>query len=415
MKKLLAVAVVALVAVCAKAKTCTWTGAENGFWTNANNWAEGSVPGQYYLPDGSLTGGWFDEAIFGDDLTGAAVTTISFDGVYSISNLYAQGTSTRYTYGANADEFIPIQCWGSFVGSRYADSLVPTIACKLRLGVECTDVAYGSETVTIQTENPGEPLVIGPWGYRTKRSDITTGPKEPGLKLMGKGILQFDGAYNVGWGYYPQTTVTMSGGKMIVNVPLTFRTLNIKQYGSSTEQTTIYIGENGLISPASSYNCIAVQTNTRMYGPGSLKVLVSYQPSRGDGNGNYPGWFFSGFDVYSGCVFTLESPLSFGVWDGYATAKQLEEMKVRMVMGNSGTLRKKGFSYLEGEVKACNTAWDKVDSRYYSNATATFDVDAMGTRDNSVTGSLGCVDFLLGTMPCCAIPVRARRRTARSS
>ena len=109
MKKQLAVAVVASAVVCAKAETCTWTGAENGFWTNANNWAENKVPGQYYLPDGTLTGGWLDEAIFGDDLTGAAVTTISFDGVYSISNLYTQGTSTRYTYGANADEFIPIQ------------------------------------------------------------------------------------------------------------------------------------------------------------------------------------------------------------------------------------------------------------------------------------------------------------------
>ena len=387
----------ALAAMCAvTAQTCNWTGAENGFWTNANNWAEGRVPGQYYLPDGTLTGGWLDEAVFGDGLTGKAVTTISFDGVYSISNLYTQGSTTRYTYGANADEFIPIQCWGSFVGSRYADSHVPTIACKLRLGVECTDAAYGSETPTIQTENPNEPLVIGPWGYRTKRPDITTYPKEPGLNLVGKGILQFDGAYNTGWGNFPQTTVTMSGGKMIVNVPLSFRTLNLKRYASSTEPTTIYIGENGSISPASSYNCLSVQTNVRVYGPGTLKVLASYQTTRNDGYNNYPGWFFSGFDVNSGCVFTLESPISFGVWNGYATAAQLEEMKVRMVLGNPGTFVKRGYGELEGEVMACCKSWDRTNLRYVAAATGTFDVDAMGTSDNSVTGSLGCVDFLLG-------------------
>ena len=388
-----ALVVVALAAMGAvTAETCTWTGAENGFWTNANNWAEGRVPGQYYLPDGTLTGGWLDEAVFGDGLTGKAVTTISFDGVYSISNLYTQGSTTRYTYGANADEFIPIQCWGSFVGSRYADSHVPTIACKLRLGVECTDAEYASESPTIQTENPNEPLVIGPWGYRTKRPDITTIPKEPGLNLVGKGILQFDGAYDTGWGSSPQTTVTMSGGKMIVNVPLTFRTLHLKRYASSAEPTTIYIGENGSISPASSYNCLSVQTNVRMYGPGMLKVLASYQPKRDDGYENYPGWFFSGFDVNSGCVFTLESPISFGVWNGYATAEQLEEMKLRLVLGNPGTFIKRGYGELEGEVMACGKSWDRTNLRYVAAPTGTFDVDAMGTSDNCVTGSLGCVD-----------------------
>ena len=31
------------VALGAWSGTCTWTGAENGFWTNANNWAEGGT------------------------------------------------------------------------------------------------------------------------------------------------------------------------------------------------------------------------------------------------------------------------------------------------------------------------------------------------------------------------------------
>ena len=48
------VAVGAFVAVAATA--ATWTGAQDAFWTNAANWAEGTVPGKYYAPDGTLAG-----------------------------------------------------------------------------------------------------------------------------------------------------------------------------------------------------------------------------------------------------------------------------------------------------------------------------------------------------------------------
>ena len=48
------VAVGAFVAVAATA--ATWTGAQDAFWTNAANWAEGAVPGKYYAPDGTLAG-----------------------------------------------------------------------------------------------------------------------------------------------------------------------------------------------------------------------------------------------------------------------------------------------------------------------------------------------------------------------
>jgi hypothetical protein len=60
------------------AGTYHWTGAEDGFWTNANNWAEGKVPGRYETPAGRM-GAAGDTAVFGDALKGKAATTIDFD------------------------------------------------------------------------------------------------------------------------------------------------------------------------------------------------------------------------------------------------------------------------------------------------------------------------------------------------
>lgn len=54
----------------ASAGTYTWTGAEDGRWTNPNNWAEGAVPGRYKV-DGATVGQMGDVAVFGDNLTGA--------------------------------------------------------------------------------------------------------------------------------------------------------------------------------------------------------------------------------------------------------------------------------------------------------------------------------------------------------
>ena len=61
------------------AGTYHWTGAVDGFWTNANNWAEGKVPGRYETPDGRM-GAAGDTVVFGDALKGKAATTIDFDG-----------------------------------------------------------------------------------------------------------------------------------------------------------------------------------------------------------------------------------------------------------------------------------------------------------------------------------------------
>lgn len=116
----------------AAAETYHWTGAENGFWTNANNWAEGTVPGRWYgrAAEGHLVtnGAPCDVVYFGDAVKGAKATTISFDGVHSISNLLTTGRTVRYTYGTAATQYVPIAALGTFSAGETADTLVATVA-----------------------------------------------------------------------------------------------------------------------------------------------------------------------------------------------------------------------------------------------------------------------------------------------
>ena len=57
--------------------SATWTGAENGFWTNANNWVDGQIAGRWLVKDagGNLVtnGVKGSTAYFGADAAGLAV------------------------------------------------------------------------------------------------------------------------------------------------------------------------------------------------------------------------------------------------------------------------------------------------------------------------------------------------------
>ncbi|MDO5319727.1 MAG: hypothetical protein Q4G65_13955 [bacterium] len=121
--------------------TFTWTGAENGAWTNANNWAEGIVPGQYSTAGGRV-GQMGDVAVFGDALTGAKATTIDFDGVYSVAQIVTSGTN-RYTYGTSDTQYVPIERNGLFSAAETSATPAAVLAARLQLGVECMATNWG--------------------------------------------------------------------------------------------------------------------------------------------------------------------------------------------------------------------------------------------------------------------------------
>lgn len=231
----------------ASAGTYNWTGAENGFWTNANNWAEGAVPGRWYGRDAEghlvTNGAPCDVVYFGDAVKGAKATTISFDGVHSISNLLTTGRTVRYTYGTAATQYVPIAALGTFSAGETADTLVATVACRLRTGTDCFEynvnastgaysAKYGGDMVTIRN-NSSEMFVVGDWGYRTcKYSDnkdpehgnVTIG-NETGLCLDGTGDIRFTASAKSH--VNPQTTYRLTGTLRLA-CDFSMRAFNVK-------------------------------------------------------------------------------------------------------------------------------------------------------------------------------------------
>ena len=87
---------VAALCCAAGAAEYVWTGAEDGYWTNAANWTVGGAvatqpPGQVDLPDGTVGGSLGDTAIFSQ---ASANTTIDLAGLHSIKDVTVTGAST---------------------------------------------------------------------------------------------------------------------------------------------------------------------------------------------------------------------------------------------------------------------------------------------------------------------------------
>jgi hypothetical protein len=86
--------------------TCVWTGADNAFWTNANNWANGIVPGQFAGKDAmgqTVTMGELDSVAEFGPLPAGAPTTIDMSGLgvkeSAVSNIHFSAGSPAITLG----------------------------------------------------------------------------------------------------------------------------------------------------------------------------------------------------------------------------------------------------------------------------------------------------------------------------
>ena len=105
------------------AGAATWTGAQDAFWTNAANWAEGTVPGKYYAPDGTLAGAKEMTATFG---ACSGVVEVDLAGLFSIGKVHVTGADApRYTFGTSATQVLPIEAvYGSSLNQFTVDSSV---------------------------------------------------------------------------------------------------------------------------------------------------------------------------------------------------------------------------------------------------------------------------------------------------
>ena len=257
--------------------TYTWTGAENGAWTNANNWAEGIVPGQYSTAGGRV-GQMGDVAVFGDALTGAKATTIDFDGVYSVAQIVTSGTN-RYTYGTAETQYIPIERDGLFSAAETVDTPAAKIAARLQLGVECMGTSWGGDQITVRN-NSREPLVLGKWGYSSKAPVTPGGGGEPGTKFEGSGDLVFNDVFVRGSSYWYHMARFALTGKVTVNAQTELRLFDVPSMTGGTP-LEIEITENGTIEPISCYNYLSISRPVRVTGAGTWKFGVGLRSNAG--------------------------------------------------------------------------------------------------------------------------------------
>lgn len=150
-------------------QTCTWTGAADGMWTNAANWAEGAVPGRYLSADGSghvVTNGVVgDTAVFG--ASGAAgAKTIDLDGHLSVRTLQVTGGADcpQYAFGTSAAQRLGIEAEGTLVAAETSETPPPTMTAELALWQEADG---NGKYVYLTNNNPDVPFAFGRFGFST--------------------------------------------------------------------------------------------------------------------------------------------------------------------------------------------------------------------------------------------------------
>ena len=251
------------------AETYHWTGAEDGFWTNANNWAEGKVPGRYETSAGRM-GAAGDTAVFGDALAGKAATTIDFDGVYSILQILTEGTH-RYVYGTAEKQYVPIEPFGVFSAAETAVTPAAALQARLRLGVELMTTNYGGETMTVRN-NAVDEFVLGKWGYGTWAANHGSGG-EPGARFEGAGPIRLAGEHVPG-AAAGMVAVFASTGLVTVDARTRIRWVSIPSLPGVSSPQRIEITERGTIEPYSAYNFLSGNRNAVVSGAGPFRFSV---------------------------------------------------------------------------------------------------------------------------------------------
>ncbi len=295
MRTLLIAAAGAAMTGAAQAGTFYWTGAVDGAWTNAANWAENQVPGQYYDATGTKTGAVGDTVYFDDaKLSGNKATTISFDGVYSVSNLYTTG-STRFTYGtAKTTQYVPIEPAGTFSAAETATTPPAAVVCRLRLGVDFPKV-NNPPSVCVRNNSANEFAITNNFGYMTKVDANTPSVALVSFEGTGPIRLAASGA-NDGtpyWGFMMNMTQPLVIGEGVTLAPRSIKTAN----GLTTLQR-IELKKGASIVPLW-YGAFFVSSSLELFGEGTFCYRVN------GANSNY----YEGSEVKEGATLTFNCPI----------------------------------------------------------------------------------------------------------
>lgn len=185
----------------AAVQAATWTGAEDGFWTNANNWVDHQIGGRYLAVNGDgdvVTNGVMasadDTAYFDTHGIGGA-TTIDFDGVVSISNLIVTGGATvpKYVFGTSPSQYVPILCDGTISFADTADTTLAELGGTIQGPIHALGNSNGDSPVTVNNNSATETLVLTRWGANPTYRPGAGSKRENGWTFAGSGTIRLDG------------------------------------------------------------------------------------------------------------------------------------------------------------------------------------------------------------------------------
>ena len=282
-----------MAAACAlgvQAGTYTWTGAQDAFWTNKNNWAEGTVPGQWLAPQGAgiVTNGVAgDTAIFGACETGN--TTIDLSGQWGITAVIVTNGAPAYTFGtSNTTEAQYLKLLPTF-DFTVADGVEndQTIACLAFLFDPAKSVGYSAYYMRLRNHSTQARLVY----KRLDKVSHTVAGKNlnnacPYYYYYGKGTIEQDGpiAFDRSSGAYFYTTglfrlgdsSNASGSRVY-----TYTSEASAELGDEFRQIEIPAGRYmNTTGGGWSDKIITANQNTRIYGEGSVLARNHFNSSK---------------------------------------------------------------------------------------------------------------------------------------
>ena len=368
MRTLLVAAAGAAMIGAAQAGTFYWTGAVDGAWTNANNWAEAKIPGQYYDATGTKTGATGDTVYFDDaKLSGNKVTTISFAGVYSVSNLYTTG-STRFTYGTAKDQYVPIEPAGTFSAAETATTPPAAVVCRLQTGVDFPAVSDPSP-VCVRNNSADEFVISNYFGYMTKVDSSKPGIAYVSFEGTGPIRLAANGVNPNGatpyWGLMMNMTQPLVVGENVTLAPRTIKTAK-----DLTTLQRIELKKGSMIKPLW-YGSIYINSSLEFFGEGTYCIPV-----------NGPSSYYENFGVKSSSTLTFSCPV----------------MQWNRATKEGDALYSYSLAYCIGTVVfACpsNDCTGTVQAKG-STSYVTFSQDSFGLKGTS--GAMGDVDFEGGVL-----------------
>ena len=169
-----------------RAETAIWTGAQDAFWTNANNWVQSDGVTPALAAPGVCGDGTEDvdpaSAVYTTALfnRNSANTVIDLDGLYAVRNITVDGASTPvYTFGTSSAQTLRLvseaQCASYNNGGvfKVGSNVVNMPVLRAVLSLRCSGTVNEGIHITNQTKLP---LVIGDIGRFVDASPLGVYP-----------------------------------------------------------------------------------------------------------------------------------------------------------------------------------------------------------------------------------------------